>query len=295
MARGIERGLGYLPLDVNIDNDTRIKRLKHRLGAIAVYAYITMLCDIYREGYYLSVDEDTAFILADDLDIDEEEASRIIDTCLSLGLFDKDLYETAHVLTSRAVQLRYAEICSNSRRKATINEYSLLERQAEPKSLKSEETDKVQTSEPIESKITEILFEKNCKSPQKEFTRMKHYYDKKYQQQGGWAAMTSNAQYACAMDWQPIDGDKCNRFPKDFLYQWINLVSSARNKTPCPDNIISDMLNDKLKVTMNANSLDLDCSHNLYKYLEENNDLLCKYIKPVLGRRKLRYICYDAP
>ena len=126
MARDIETGLGYIPLDLNFFGDRKIRRLQRKCDADAPMVYIALLCTIYREGYYLRWDEDFSFDLADAIHKDEEYVSGVIRACLEIGLLSQEMFEKHHVLTSVGIQRQYNCIGEKSRRKARVNEYSLL-------------------------------------------------------------------------------------------------------------------------------------------------------------------------
>ena len=88
--------------------------------------YIALLCTIYHEGYYLHWDEDFSFDLAEAIHKDEEYVSGVIRACLEIGLLSQEMFDKYHVLTSCGIQRRYNCIVEKSRRKARINEYSLM-------------------------------------------------------------------------------------------------------------------------------------------------------------------------
>lgn len=54
MARPKKSGLSYFPLDTDFfDNDSRIKILKARYRADGIMIYVYLLCEIYKNGYYM--------------------------------------------------------------------------------------------------------------------------------------------------------------------------------------------------------------------------------------------------
>ena len=69
MARQQKAGLDYFPLDVNIFSDNKIRILKARYGVNGVSVYIYLLCEIYKNGYYMQWNDDLKFILADELNL----------------------------------------------------------------------------------------------------------------------------------------------------------------------------------------------------------------------------------
>jgi hypothetical protein len=109
MARPQKRGLDYFTMDVDFFSDIKIRKLikRHQCSAIVVYQYL--LCQIYSEGYYLTYDEDTAFIVSESIHLDEDEIESVIKSCLQLGLFDQSMFDEYSILTSRSIQDRYFE------------------------------------------------------------------------------------------------------------------------------------------------------------------------------------------
>lgn len=71
-------------------------------------------------------DKELPFICSELTGFDEAYISEVIKTCLTLGLFSSELYETRGVLTSRGIQERYERICTQCRRACRIVEYNLL-------------------------------------------------------------------------------------------------------------------------------------------------------------------------
>ena len=51
MPRPSRKGLDYFPLDTTILNDIKVRRIKRQFGADAFLLYISLLCDIYSNGY----------------------------------------------------------------------------------------------------------------------------------------------------------------------------------------------------------------------------------------------------
>ena len=140
MGRKAKNGLAYYPLDVDMFSDVKIRRLIRRHGGSAVSTYVCLLCAIYREGYSMPLDEDTAFLISEQSGCSEEDTLRIIEDCVSLGLFDKDIFENKNVLTSEAIQERYVGICAKTKRIITQGEYWLLGNvPSEGKPISSEE------------------------------------------------------------------------------------------------------------------------------------------------------------
>lgn len=127
MARIAKSGLEYFPFDIDFFQDIRIRKLIKRQGGKAVTVYALLLCLIYKNGYYMQWDDELPFIGSEMSGFDEAYISEVIKSCLTLGLFDKNLYDTEQVLTSRGIQVRYCNIQRLNKRMSRIDKYSLIE------------------------------------------------------------------------------------------------------------------------------------------------------------------------
>ena len=89
--------------------------------------YIALLCNIYKEeGYYIRWDNDLPFIISEQTGYEDGYVHEVLRNCVALGLFDKALFESEKIYTSRSIQERYREICGSSKRRSGIEEYCLL-------------------------------------------------------------------------------------------------------------------------------------------------------------------------
>lgn len=146
MGRSKKTGFDYFPLDIDIMQDIRMRKLIKRKGGGAVTVYTFLLCNIYKGGYWLQWDEDIPFILSEQTSFEEEYIQSVIDSCLELGLFSKELFDSEKVLTSESIQRRYKQMADSSgRTKYTdiheiMPEYLLIElNESSKKTTKKEE------------------------------------------------------------------------------------------------------------------------------------------------------------
>lgn len=138
MARPAKPGIDYFPFDTDFFSDLRIRKLIRYQGGEAVTVYLMLLSNIYRNGYYIRWDDSLPFILSEQSGYEEDYILKVIGYCLDIGLLHKPLYDSARVLTSRAIQERYHTICTQCHRTNTISDYSLIKSEETP--VKSEET-----------------------------------------------------------------------------------------------------------------------------------------------------------
>lgn len=127
MARTIKKGLDYFPMDIDIFNDLKIRKLIKYQGGKSITVYALLLCNIYKNGYYMKWDKELPFICSELTGFEEAYISEVIKTCLTLGLFSKGLFDAEGVLTSKGIQERYSRICIQCRRVCDIIDYCLLE------------------------------------------------------------------------------------------------------------------------------------------------------------------------
>ena len=130
MARPMKDGVDYFPLDVNVDKKFRLVEAKFGIVGFGVIVKLFQL--IYAEnGYYCEWDEDTALIMAAEnscqkypLSIDDVQS--IISEAISRGIFDKGMYDTYGILTSKGIQRRYLEMTKRRSRVDVEQRYLLI-------------------------------------------------------------------------------------------------------------------------------------------------------------------------
>ena len=146
MARTTKKGLEYFPMDIDIFSNIKIRKLIKFQGGKAVSVYALLLCNIYKSGYYMKWDEELPFICSELTGFEEAYISEVVKTCISLGLFSKELFDTDKVLTSKSIQERYERICIQCRRVIKIGDYSLLPKQkTKRKEIKKEPQKEIET------------------------------------------------------------------------------------------------------------------------------------------------------
>lgn len=138
MARPIKRGLDYFPLDIDFFNDIKVRKLIKYQGGKAVAVYTHLLCNIYRNGYYLVWDDELPFIISEVTGYDEAYIQEAIKCCMNIGLFSKKLFDEERIITSKGIQSRYEMVCKSGNKKAIVSEYNLVSSEETP--VKSEET-----------------------------------------------------------------------------------------------------------------------------------------------------------
>lgn len=126
MGRNRKNGLTFFPFDVDFFQDIKIRKLIRHQGSDAITVYTLLLCFIYKSGYYMRWDEELPFIVSEQTGLKEAHIQEVINSCLKLGLFSKELFDKEKVLTSLGIQERYRKICVDSRRVCDMSEYSVI-------------------------------------------------------------------------------------------------------------------------------------------------------------------------
>ncbi|MBR4892603.1 MAG: DUF4373 domain-containing protein [Clostridia bacterium] len=109
MARPIKKGIDYFSFDVDFFEDTRIKKLRSKYKTLGIVTYIFLLTKIYKEqGYYIFIDDDQIFDIADSIREDAEVIKEIIDYMATLNLLiKKEISKSIYCLTSERIQKTY--------------------------------------------------------------------------------------------------------------------------------------------------------------------------------------------
>lgn len=107
MARPRKEGNQYFSFDVDFFSDKKIKILKARYGSDGITLYIYLLCEIYKNGYYLKIDDDFEFIISDDLNMNCDKVKQVLNFLLERSLFDNILFQSDKILTSAGIQRRF--------------------------------------------------------------------------------------------------------------------------------------------------------------------------------------------
>lgn len=130
MGRSPKKGLDFYKKDVDFYEDLKVFSLMTKYGPLGVTVYDIVLTMIYREGYYIEapiqiIAMQVARYLGKWCD-NVDKIVQIIHYCAELDLLSRDFLCNG-VITSAAIQRRYAEI--TSRNKVDKTKYWLLDEQ----------------------------------------------------------------------------------------------------------------------------------------------------------------------
>lgn len=133
MARPKMNGLLYFPFDIDFFEDNKIRILRARYRSDGIHIYIFLLCEIYKNGYYIKVDEDFEYIIADELGVDQNKVKQVLKFLSKRSMFDNTLFDSDNVLTSAGIQRRYQlgikERFRKSKESLEVGRYWLLSRE----------------------------------------------------------------------------------------------------------------------------------------------------------------------
>lgn len=128
MARPVKQGLDYFPFDVDFFSDEKLYAISGEFGIKGEITTIKLLCAVYRNGYYAEWNEMLKFKLIKELPgVSVDLLDQIIRRLVKWNFFDKNLFDSASILTSKGIQQRYQNISAKMHRKNVISEYSLIE------------------------------------------------------------------------------------------------------------------------------------------------------------------------
>jgi hypothetical protein len=119
MPRPRKQGMDYFPHDCDARNDLKIRKLRALYSNDGYAVYFILLENIYKEkNYEIEVlDGETPLILAEECKLTLEKFTEILNKCLDLGLFDRQLYEERKVITSNAIKIRTEPVELERKRK----------------------------------------------------------------------------------------------------------------------------------------------------------------------------------
>jgi Putative replisome organiser protein C-terminus. len=173
MARPTKQGLDYFPLDVNFLKDIKVRKIKRACGPATIEILLCLLGNIYQDtGYYFGWDEESMFLVADEVGAKEGLVEEVVNKAVQVGFFNQDKFEKYKILTSRGIQNRYRE-ATQKRKGAVISDiYLVIDEFTENKPQLSENklsnnsiNSTVSTQSKVkESKVNKSKVNKNKKS-----------------------------------------------------------------------------------------------------------------------------------
>lgn len=110
MARPNKTGLDYFPFDVDFFEDEKIEAISGEFGLKGEIATVKLLCAVYDNGYFAVWNNLLKMKLLKRLPgFSIELLEQIVNRLVLWGFFEKSLFDSAGVLTSKGIQKRYFE------------------------------------------------------------------------------------------------------------------------------------------------------------------------------------------
>lgn len=130
MPRRPKQGLDYAGWSVDIfDGDTKIDKLldAHGWCGFSIYFFLCQMAYKF-DGYFYRWSYDDASSTARRMGagIRSGTVEEAVRCCLQIGLFDKGLFESSGILTSKGIQRRFYAAIQDRRVKSVIKDYWLL-------------------------------------------------------------------------------------------------------------------------------------------------------------------------
>ena len=125
VARPLKDGVDYFPLDTVLD--TKFELIEAEYGLTGFAVVVKLLQKIYREhGYYCEWTDEVALLFSKQVNEGCNVVSEIVGASVRRGIFDKDLFDKYHILTSNGIQKRYFEAVNRRTQINVIDEYLLV-------------------------------------------------------------------------------------------------------------------------------------------------------------------------
>lgn len=165
MARPKKTGLDYFPFDVQFFSNKKIKILKARYGTDGVVLFLFLLCEIYKNGYYLIWDDDYKYVVADELNLSDGLIEQVLNFLIGRSLLNRILLGSDTFLTSPGIQSRFQEAVKSRAVKSpvsVISELWLLSKEKTQSFIKFTQNADIPQNNPSFSKNNPNNSEKNA-------------------------------------------------------------------------------------------------------------------------------------
>lgn len=124
MARPQKAGVEYFPLDV--ENDDKLDLIEAEFGLTGFAVVVKLYQRIYKFGYYCEWNDEVALLFGKRLGLGGSVVSEIVFAAIRRSLFDKSIYDSYGVLTSKGIQKRYLEIVARRKNVEMDQRYLLV-------------------------------------------------------------------------------------------------------------------------------------------------------------------------
>ncbi len=128
MSRTQLKGIEFFSVSSHIFSEREIEVLRARHGNNGFMVYFFLMCEAFKNNYYIKVDDDFYWLFAKKIDVTENFIRQVLKFLCERSMFDNTLFITDNVLTSSKIQQNY-QLAVKTRAKKTnilIEKYWLL-------------------------------------------------------------------------------------------------------------------------------------------------------------------------
>ena len=116
MAAPMKDSLSYFYCECHFDD--KVELLKAEFGMKGLGILVTLWQKIYDNGYYCEWNDDVALMFSKSVNESVNVVSEVIGCAIRRGIFDRGMFDSRKILTSKGIQKRYLEA---SKRRKVIN------------------------------------------------------------------------------------------------------------------------------------------------------------------------------
>lgn len=128
------KGIPYFPLDCQLDD--KFALIEAEFGVKGFAVIVKLLQKIYgQQGYYCEFTNEIALLFSREIGLGCNVVSEIVSAAIKRGIFDKEMFEEYHILTSVGIQKRYLDAVSRRKNVKVENQYLLLKCANFPKNV----------------------------------------------------------------------------------------------------------------------------------------------------------------
>lgn len=127
MARPLKESLDYFPLDIDFDQDDKLVVPLAKFGMEGLGIIVKLMGEVYRNGYFYPWTEREQYVFSNRVNVDINLVTDIVNECIKWGFFNKRVYESHEVLTSKGFQKRYIEAAKRRKTITFVEDYILID------------------------------------------------------------------------------------------------------------------------------------------------------------------------
>ena len=333
MPRPEKIGLDYFPFDVDFFDDEKIGAISGEFGLKGEMTAIRLLCAVYRNGYFAVWGDTLKMKLQKSLPgVSEDLLEQIVNRLVRWGFFDKDLFGSVRVLTSKGIQRRFFSATKRRKNIKVETEYLLVspeeygvtvsqERKPYEKQVSGVIASKnginvdimhtetpllhtISTQKKSKGKESKEYFsssaqaqEENPKEKKKEFFEIfffRNFTDphREVERFIAWNAKKGTNPTRYDAELWNPENKDGKRFNDRFLTAWKNLYALAKYSGPNGERASEAMLDHRVSLRALNGKWVLTCPDIVAAWMNANPDPVTQYLKPLLKNFPLEFRTY---